>query len=90
MIESLRVAFDKGPDVRVAAGCRHEMRGPADRDKSGPLRNVHRELDATDHAEPILFGRQKVVEDSWLGIRPRAARLAVPRLVGFRTTGPKT
>src|SRR5260370_23280485 len=31
MIEGLRVAFDKGPDVRVAAGCRHEMRGPADR-----------------------------------------------------------
>src|SRR5579863_8881039 len=61
MIEGLRVTFDKGPDVRVAAGCRDEMRGPADRGKSGLQRNIHRELDATDHASPIFFGREKVV-----------------------------
>jgi hypothetical protein len=60
VIEGLRVAFGKGPDVRVAAGCRHEMRGSTDRGKSGPKRNVHRELDATSHAAPIFFGRQKV------------------------------
>src|SRR5262249_18665494 len=75
VIKGLRVAFDKGPDIRVAAGCRHQMRAPADLGKGGPLRNVHCELDATDHAAPIFFGGQIVVEDAWLAIGPRAPQL---------------
>src|SRR5262249_39670507 len=75
VIEGLRVAFDKGPDIRVAARCRHQMRATADLGKRRPLRNVHRELDTLDHAAPIFFGGQIVVEDAWLAIRPRAPQL---------------
>jgi hypothetical protein len=75
VIKGLCMAFDEGPNVRVPAGCRHEMRPPAHRGKSGSLRNVHRELNAADHAPPIFFGCQVVGENPWLDIRPRATEL---------------
>jgi hypothetical protein len=29
VVEGLCMAFDEGPNIRVTAGCRHEMRPPA-------------------------------------------------------------
>ena len=71
MVEGLRMAFDEGPNVRVPAGRRHEMRPPAHRCESGPLNNVHCELHVADHAPPIFFSREVVRENPRLNIRPR-------------------
>src|ERR1700716_1044953 len=89
VIESLCMAFDERPDIRVTAGCRHEMRSPAHRDKSGPLRNVHCELDAANHAPTIFFGRQVVAENPWLDIRPCAAELDASATGRFQDDGPE-
>ena len=89
MVERLCMAFDEGPNVRVAAGCRHEVRSPAHRGKSGPLRNVHRELDAPNHAPAIFFGRQVVAENPWLDVGPRAAELDGSAAGWLKDDGPE-
>jgi hypothetical protein len=75
VVEGLCMAFGERPNIRVTAGCRHEMRPAAHCGESGPLRNVHRELDAANHAPAIFFGRQVVAENPWLRIRSRAPKL---------------
>jgi hypothetical protein len=90
VVEGLCVAFDEGPNVRVASGGRREMRPPAHSGKGGPSRDVHCELDAADHAPAIFFGCQVAAENPGLKSGRALRSLTVPRLVGFSTTGPKT
>src|SRR5580692_754994 len=87
VVEGLCAAFDERPNIRVTAGCRHEMRPPAHCGKGGPLRNVHRELDSANHAAAIFFGRQIVAENPWLRVRSRAPKLDGSAACRFQDDG---